>query len=169
MNGLQNILGGIIAFGFSFIPSSSPLASWKALFLSYGVITVFWGVFVGFWMPDSPMRARCWSEDDKRLMIERVRENQTGLQNKTFRAEQVWEAFRDPQCTPTNPTQPNLTLTLTLLPNFNTTTITTIRLTMQYTPSPSSPSAPQSPPAGSAPTPTSSSSPLATARARPSF
>jgi len=43
------------------------------------------------------MRAKCFSEEDKRLMIERVRTNQTGLQNKTFRSEQVREALTDPQ------------------------------------------------------------------------
>lgn len=43
------------------------------------------------------MRAKYFDEDDKRLMIERVRSNQTGLQNKQFRVYQVLEAFRDPQ------------------------------------------------------------------------
>lgn len=43
------------------------------------------------------MRAKCFSETDKKLMVERVRSNQTGLQNKTFRAYQVKEAFLDPQ------------------------------------------------------------------------
>lgn len=43
------------------------------------------------------MRAKCFSEDDKRLMVERVRENQTGLQNRTFKKHQLYEALRDPQ------------------------------------------------------------------------
>lgn len=43
------------------------------------------------------MRAKCFSEDDKKLMVERVRSNQTGLQNRKFRSEQVKEAFLDPQ------------------------------------------------------------------------
>lgn len=97
MNGLQNILGGLIAYGFSFVPADSPLKSWQALFMSYGIITVIWAVFVGLWMPDSPMRAKCWTEEDKRLMIERVRQNQTGLQNRVFRLDQVRDAFTDPQ------------------------------------------------------------------------
>src|ERR1700712_1615138 len=46
---------------------------------------------------DSPMRAKCFSEEDKALMIERVRTNQTGIQNKTFRPEQLKEALLDPQ------------------------------------------------------------------------
>lgn len=97
MNGLQNIVGGLLAFGFSFVPSTSPIKSWQALFMSYGIITVIWATFVFFWLPDSIMRAKCWSEEDKRLMVERVRQNQTGLQNRTFKWEQVREAFADPQ------------------------------------------------------------------------
>ena len=46
---------------------------------------------------DSPMRAKCFTEEDKTLMIERVRTNQTGIQNKTFRPEQIKEALLDPQ------------------------------------------------------------------------
>ncbi|KAI5289409.1 hypothetical protein KEM54_003910 [Ascosphaera aggregata] len=48
-------------------------------------------------MPDSPMRAKCFSEEDKKLMVERVRDNQTGLQNRKFRKEQLFEALLDPQ------------------------------------------------------------------------
>jgi hypothetical protein len=43
------------------------------------------------------MRAKCFTEEDKKLMVERVRSNQTGLQNKKFRAYQLKEALKDPQ------------------------------------------------------------------------
>ncbi|KAH8900297.1 MFS general substrate transporter [Thozetella sp. PMI_491] len=97
MNGLSATIGGLLAYAFSNIPSSPALKSWQALFLAYGILTVCWGVFVLYWMPDSPMRAKCFSEDDKKLMIERVRDNKTGIQNRKFRKEQFIEAFRDPQ------------------------------------------------------------------------
>ncbi|KAH8661979.1 major facilitator superfamily domain-containing protein [Xylariales sp. PMI_506] len=96
MNGGQQIVGGLLAYCFSLI-TTGPLKSWQWLFLAYGVISVFFGAFVIFWMPDSPMRAKCFSEEDKRLMIERVRANQTGIQNREFKKYQVKEAFRDPQ------------------------------------------------------------------------
>ncbi|KAJ5689861.1 hypothetical protein N7462_004253 [Penicillium macrosclerotiorum] len=97
MNGLNQILGGLLAFCFSFIPSASPISSWQALFIAYGILTVLWGIFVAWWMPDSPMRAHCFTESDKKLMVERVRRNRTGLQNRKFRKEQVWEVVKDPQ------------------------------------------------------------------------
>ncbi|EXJ61601.1 hypothetical protein A1O7_02029 [Cladophialophora yegresii CBS 114405] len=95
-NGTQQIVGGLLAYCFTKI-ESGPLKSWQAIFIAYGCFSVLWGVFVGWWMPDSPMKAKCFSEEDKKLMVERVRSNQTGLQNKKFRPEQVKDAFLDPQ------------------------------------------------------------------------
>lgn len=97
MNGAQQIVGGLLAYCFSLIQPGGPLKSWQAIFIAYGCISVVWGFFVGWWMPDSPMRAKCFSEEDKRLMIERIRDNQTGVQNKVFRREQMIEGLLDPQ------------------------------------------------------------------------
>ncbi|KAK0709853.1 major facilitator superfamily domain-containing protein [Lasiosphaeria miniovina] len=96
MNGAQQVVGGLLAYCFSLI-TTGPLKSWQWLFLGYGVVSVIYGLFVGWYMPDSPMRAKCFSEEDKRLMIERVRDNQTGLQSRKFRLDHVYEALRDPQ------------------------------------------------------------------------
>ncbi|KAI1845023.1 hypothetical protein JX265_008393 [Neoarthrinium moseri] len=96
MNGAQQIVGGLLAFCFSLI-TTGPLRSWQWLFLTYGIISVIFAVFVGWWMPDSPMRAKCFSEEDKRLMVERVRSNQTGIQNREFKKYQVYDALTDPQ------------------------------------------------------------------------
>ncbi|KAF2756576.1 MFS transporter [Pseudovirgaria hyperparasitica] len=97
MNGAQQIVGGLLAYCFTLIGNDKAIKSWQAIFLCYGIFSVFWGVFVLFWLPDSPMRAKCFSEADKHLLVERVRSNQTGLQNKTYRREQVIEALTDVQ------------------------------------------------------------------------
>ncbi|KAK4952412.1 hypothetical protein LTR10_009218 [Elasticomyces elasticus] len=97
MNGGQQIVGGLLAYCFSLIGDNAGIKSWQAIFITYGCFSVLWGVFVLWWMPDSPMRAKCFTEEDKHLMVERVRSNQTGIQNKTFRKEQLVEALMDPQ------------------------------------------------------------------------
>lgn len=129
MNGGQQIVGGLLAYCFSLI-KTGPLKSWQALFMTYGLLSILWGAFVIFWMPDSPMRAKCFSEQDKKLMIERVRSNQTGLQNKTFRSYQIREAFLDPQLycymliavspQSTHPTNPHKILPLPFSTQANT-------------------------------------------------
>lgn len=96
MNGMQQIVGGLLGYCFTLI-TTGPLKSWQWLFLTYGVISVVFGFFVGWYMPDSPMRAKCFSEEDKHLMVERVRDNQTGVQNKEFKKPQLMEALGDPQ------------------------------------------------------------------------
>jgi hypothetical protein len=72
------------------------MKSWQLLFLVLGVATCAWAVFMGWYLPDSPMKAKCWSEEDKRLMVERVRANETGIQNRVFKKYQVLEVLRDP-------------------------------------------------------------------------
>ncbi|KAL4765324.1 putative 2-ketogluconate transporter [Aspergillus foveolatus] len=97
MNGMQQIVGGLLAYCFSLIGNDHDVKSFQALFMTYGCASVLWGFFVLWWLPDSPMRAKCFSEADKKLMVERVRSNQTGLQNRKFRAYQIKEALLDPQ------------------------------------------------------------------------
>ncbi|KAL1873991.1 hypothetical protein VTK73DRAFT_642 [Phialemonium thermophilum] len=96
MNGAQQMVGGLLAYCFSLI-TTGPLKSWQWLFMSYGIVSVFYGFFVGYWMPDSPMRAKCFTEEDKHLMVERVRDNQTGIQNRKWKKEQFIEGLLDPQ------------------------------------------------------------------------
>ena len=96
MNGAQQMVGGLLAYCFSLI-TTGPLKSWQWLFMGYGIVSVFYGAFVGWWMPDSIMRAKCFSEEDKKLMVERVRSNQTGIQNREFKKQQLWEGLTDPQ------------------------------------------------------------------------
>lgn len=96
MNGGQQIVGGLLAYCFTLITDAG-LKNWEILFLTYGCFTVVWGVFLFFYTPDSPMTAKCFSEEDKKLIIERVRGNQTGLQNRKFKWDHLREAFKDPQ------------------------------------------------------------------------
>ncbi|ETS86077.1 hypothetical protein PFICI_04102 [Pestalotiopsis fici W106-1] len=95
MSGVQLMVGGIIAWGVSHF-NGHPIKSWQLLFLVLGLGTCVWAVFIGWWLPDSPMKAKCFDEDEKRLMIERVRANETGIQNKVWKRYQMIEAFKDP-------------------------------------------------------------------------
>ncbi|KAF7562342.1 hypothetical protein G7046_g1771 [Stylonectria norvegica] len=137
MNGSQQIVGGLLAYCFSLI-KKGPLKSWQWLFLAYGIISVVFGIFVLFWMPDSPMRAKCFTEQEKHEMVERVRDNQTGIQNRKWKKEQFVEGLKDPQvwgyalialCT-TLPTSGLGAFANIIIKNFGFTTLQTQLLAM---------------------------------------
>ncbi|KAH0587319.1 hypothetical protein H2248_006120 [Termitomyces sp. 'cryptogamus'] len=92
MNGFQQCVGGLIAYGIAQIEHAK-LKNWQILFTLLGCITFVWGLFVLWWLPDSPMRAKCWSKQDRFLMAERVRKNETGIQNREFKKYQASKGF----------------------------------------------------------------------------
>lgn len=73
MNGMQQIIGGLLAYCFTLIKPGGVLKSWQALFLTYGCISVCWGIFVLWWLPDSPMKAKCFNEEDKVCTYKKIR------------------------------------------------------------------------------------------------
>jgi MFS family permease len=85
MNGFQQCVGGLIGYGVSQAKGLS-VKNWQFLFLLLGCLTMAWALFVLWWLPDSPMRAKCFSPEDRLLLAERVRKNETGIQNKEFKA-----------------------------------------------------------------------------------
>lgn len=46
-------------------------------------------------LPDSPVTAPGLSKREKRMAVERLRENQTGIENKHMKPYQILEAFMD--------------------------------------------------------------------------
>ena len=66
------------------------------MFLVVGVVTVACGVVVLLFLPDNPMSSRL-THAEKIMAVERLRENNTGIENKHFKPYQFLEALRDPQ------------------------------------------------------------------------
>lgn len=66
------------------------------MFLLMGLITIVVGICVVLLLPDNPMTSRL-TRDEKVWAIERLRENQTGVENKHFKPAQAWECLKDPQ------------------------------------------------------------------------
>lgn len=58
---------------------------------------MFIGVIVIIFLPDNPMSAKKLTHAEKVAAVERLRENQTGVENKHFKPYQVWQSFCDPQ------------------------------------------------------------------------
>ncbi|KAB8072230.1 major facilitator superfamily domain-containing protein [Aspergillus leporis] len=92
-NGCGIALGGLLGYGIGHIKGA--LASWKYEFLIIGALCSLWGILIIVFLPDSPVTTRYLSPREKRLAVERLRENQTGVENKTLKPTQIWEAFLD--------------------------------------------------------------------------
>ncbi|KAF2164094.1 hypothetical protein M409DRAFT_25441 [Zasmidium cellare ATCC 36951] len=92
-NGLGIALGGLLGFGIGNIKGSLP--SWKYEFLIIGALCCIWGIVMFIFLPDSPVTAKGLSTREKRIAVERLRGDQTGVENKRFKAYQVWEAVGD--------------------------------------------------------------------------
>uniref|UniRef100_L2FC95 Allantoate permease n=1 Tax=Colletotrichum fructicola (strain Nara gc5) TaxID=1213859 RepID=L2FC95_COLFN len=90
------IVGSLISFGFQHYDGYS-FTSWQIMFLICGLVTVAVGITVIVVLPDNPMNAKFLSPEEKVWAIERLRANQTGVENKQFKWPQFIECFADPQ------------------------------------------------------------------------
>lgn len=94
-NGIGIALGGLLGYGIGNIRGSLP--SWKYEFIIIGSLCSIWGIVLFMCLPDSPVTARMLSERERRIAVERLRENQTGVENKHLKRYQLVEALKDPK------------------------------------------------------------------------
>jgi MFS transporter, ACS family, allantoate permease len=91
--GLGYVISGISSFGIGHIQSR--LDSWRLIFLIWGAITFAWGLLLAFLLPGSPLTAKFLSESERSLAVDRVKTNNTGIENKHFKKSQFVEAITD--------------------------------------------------------------------------
>lgn len=65
------------------------------LTLLSGALCSTWGIVMFIFLPDSPVTAKGLTKRERRMAVERLRENQTGVENKHLKPYQVLEAFLD--------------------------------------------------------------------------
>lgn len=91
--GLGYVISGISSFGIGHIQSY--LESWRLIFLIWGAITTAWGILLVFFLPGSPLNASFLTDHERALVINRVKTNNTGIENKHFKVKQFIEAMMD--------------------------------------------------------------------------
>ena len=100
--GLGQIAGGLISFAFQHVsmPQDTAviLSSWKIMFLAVGLLTAGLGAIVMLLVPDTPMQVQFLTMKDKMALLEHVRVNQTGIEDRRFQPRQLLEGLRDPRC-----------------------------------------------------------------------
>ena len=93
MNGITNMVGSLLTWGIGHIKSD--LKEYQIIFLFFGLITVAYSAVVLFFLPDSPMTARFLKDEDRVIAVERLRDNQQGVENDEWNWKHVKEALSD--------------------------------------------------------------------------
>lgn len=95
-NGIGMILGsGAIAYNVSIDQENYSLEAWKLIFIITGCLTIFLGFVIMLHFPDTPTKAWFLNDEEKSLVVERIRTNQQGFGNKHFKKHQFIEALLD--------------------------------------------------------------------------
>lgn len=95
-NGMGSILGsGAIAYNCYNDMDKFSIEAWKLIFIITGCITVVLGVLIFFHIPNKPTEAWFLNDEEKYLVVERIRDNQQGFGNKQFKKYQFVEAILD--------------------------------------------------------------------------
>ena len=97
MNGLGSILLNAIAYGVFIHKDSYSMPAWKTLFVIIGVVTIFLGGLIFYWIPDAPSNAKFLTKNEKLMVVQRIRSNQQGFGNHEIKKYQIIEALRDPR------------------------------------------------------------------------
>lgn len=92
-NSLTQIVGGLLAYGISFVDSK--FASWRIFFVAIGALTIIIGALVSVFLPDSPVKARRFTDAEKVAALLRTKNNQSGTQNSHLKKSQVMETLKD--------------------------------------------------------------------------
>ncbi|KAJ3814367.1 MFS general substrate transporter [Lentinula aff. lateritia] len=97
-----NSFGGFVAsvLAYAIGKIESPIATWRWLFIIFGVATGLWGIIMLFTLPDSVESSRILDEEGKKHVLAKVSQAGTGRTNRmtsTWKSEQVVECLIDPK------------------------------------------------------------------------
>lgn len=91
-NGIASMLGSLLTFALSFI-TTGPLYVYQILFLLVGLVTVLTAPLLYWRLDNNPAEARFLTPIERKMAVERLRDNNTGVENKQIRWDQVLEVF----------------------------------------------------------------------------
>lgn len=91
-SGGSNIISPLINYGLGHITGGA-LHPWQYMYLIAGLATLMWSIALWFFFPGNPQMAKGFTEEEKMLILERVRQNNAGAENRTFKWYQVRESL----------------------------------------------------------------------------
>lgn len=94
-NQLSSVFSGLVSYGIG--QTHTALAPWRLLFIVLGSFSLLWAAVLYIFLPDSPVQCWYFSDREKFVCLERVKDNNTGMEDKTFKWYQVRECLMDPK------------------------------------------------------------------------
>lgn len=91
-SGGSNIISPLINYGLGHITGGA-LRPWQYMYLIAGLATLLWSIILWFVFPGSPQVAKGFTDEERILILERVRSNNAGSENRHFKWYQVREAL----------------------------------------------------------------------------
>ncbi|RAH75415.1 putative MFS transporter [Aspergillus aculeatinus CBS 121060] len=83
-SGGSNIISPLINYGLGHITGGA-LHPWQYMYLIGGLATLLWSIVLWFVFPGTPQVAKGFTEAEKILVLERVRSNNAGAENRQFK------------------------------------------------------------------------------------
>ncbi|GFZ47569.1 hypothetical protein JCM24511_05313 [Saitozyma sp. JCM 24511] len=94
-NGVASMLGSLLAYGLSFIVSPV-LYVYQILFLTVGLATVITAPLIYWRLDNNPATAKFLTPQERLWAVERLRNNNTGIETKEVKWNQVLECLLSP-------------------------------------------------------------------------
>ncbi|KAL5603230.1 hypothetical protein FOBRF1_010763 [Fusarium oxysporum] len=94
-NTISTAFTGIVSYAIGL--TNTGVARWRLLFLVIGGFTVIWACLLWVFLPDSPVSSWQLSDREKWVAIQRVKDNNTGVEDVKFKWYQVRELLVDPK------------------------------------------------------------------------
>ena len=82
--GIGQILGGLFSWAFQHVSPTASFAGWRIMFVAIGGFTLLLGAAIIFSVPNTPMAAYFLTAEEKVNLLEHIKVNQAGIQNRTI-------------------------------------------------------------------------------------
>lgn len=97
-NGIAQIFAGFISYGVAWAPVKTPtngvkINQWQIYMIIVSGLTLGASILFATLFPDSPTRTKFLTEEEKLIVVKRMRSNQSGMETKVFKSQQCVQAL----------------------------------------------------------------------------
>ncbi|KAJ5675239.1 MFS transporter [Penicillium maclennaniae] len=92
--GFISMFSPLVNYGIGHITDGA-LQPWQYMYIFAGGVTLLWSLVVAFLLPSDPFNANGFSDRERYIALARVRQNNAGVRDTTFRFDQLRETITD--------------------------------------------------------------------------